>query len=211
MTAMAKNTQPVHDQVVDQIPQAQVQSGAGVADGLDLSRLRISQDFSGTVSGKKLVTTIPLRKPGRFDWIRVHPEQEWRMSVWTLTEERETFVVAPDLAAGLPSDVVPKELVPTITRQGTLTLWPLRLPGPDGRIDGWSASAREAANRAIHKWVRVAANMELGAYEVFEAVGTIPEPSWPDLSFNEMLRIAVKGRVIDSSDHPILKKLRGEM
>ena len=32
----------------------------------------------------------------------------------------------------------------------------------------------------MEKWVRVTANMSLGAYEIFEASGDLPEPVWPD-------------------------------
>jgi hypothetical protein len=52
--------------------------------------------------------------------------------------------------------------------------------------------------------------MNLGAYEVSEAAADWPEPEWPDLPFNEILRIAFKGRVIETLDHATLKRLRGE-
>jgi hypothetical protein len=61
----------------------------------------------------------------------------------------------------------------------------------------------------MHRWVRVAANMALGAYEVFEASANIPEPAWPDLSFPELLKIAFQDRLVDRPDHPVILKLRG--
>ena len=65
--------------------------------------------------------------------------------------------------------------------------------------------------RAVGKWVRVSANMSLGAYEICEATGSLSAPQWPALPFSEILRIAFKDRLhIDSIDHPMLKKLRGE-
>lgn len=75
----------------------------------------------------------------------------------------------------------------------------------------WNRSALEAANIAQTHWVRVAANMSLGAYEVFEATGDLPEPEWPSQDFAELLRIAFKGKYIDSPDHAVLKRLRGEV
>ena len=107
--------------------------------------------------------------------------------------------------------MVAKELVPAITRQGVLFLWPLRVPGEFGKTDNWLASAREAAAHAVHAWVRVQSNMSLGAYEVYEAVGAIPDPVWPELSMDDIVRIAVRGRVISTIDHPVLRKLRGEI
>lgn len=61
-------------------------------------------------------------------------------------------------------------------------------------------------------WVRIAANMSLGAYEVFVAAGeNLPEPTWPEVDFQTLLRTAFKGHFIQSFDHPVLRRLRGEV
>jgi hypothetical protein len=88
-------------------------------------------------------------------------------------------------------------------------LWPVRLPGPDGKLNEWWRSAAEAAELAMTRWVRVKANMDLGAYEIFSATGTLQDPTWPELSFNELLRIAFRDRVVDNIGHPVVKRLRG--
>ena len=53
--------------------------------------------------------------------------------------------------------------------------------------------------------------MSLGGYEVFEALSNLSDPEWPDdgINFNRLVEIAFRGRIIDSIDHPIVKKLRG--
>jgi hypothetical protein len=96
-----------------------------------------------------------------------------------------------------------------ISRQGVLHLWPARLPTSDGKVNVWHSSAIEAAQLAMKRWVRVKANMGLGAYEIFEAASTIPDPEWPDLPLQELLRIAFKGRLVDRLDHAVIKRLRG--
>lgn len=58
--------------------------------------------------------------------------------------------------------------------------------------------------------LRVAANMSLGAYDVWQTEGPLPEPQWPETSFKDSLRTAFKDRLIDTLDHPVLKRLRGE-
>jgi len=55
------------------------------------------------------------------------------------------------------------------------------------------------------------ANMSTGAYDIDEAHGKLGEPEWPELSMGELLKIAFKDRYIDSYDHPVLKRLRGEI
>ncbi len=73
-----------------------------------------------------------------------------------------------------------------------------------------TVSALEAASRASGHWVRMASNMPLGAYDVYETAANWPAPQWPTESFSDLLRVAFKGRLIDSLDHPVLKRLRGE-
>ena len=102
-------------------------------------------------------------------------------------------------------------LFTAINRQGNVFLWSVRLPGPDGKIDSWSKSAMEAANMAMNGWVRMASNIPLGAYDVWETTAPLPEPKWPDVPFKELLRIAFKDHYIDTLDHPVLKRLRGEL
>jgi len=179
----------------------------------DPSRLRLSQNFAETVGVKKALLTVPVRKPGRQDFIRVHPGADYRLetAVLELKDDRETYLVEPSLWHELPGEIVPKVLFTTINRQGVLTLWPVRLPGEDGRHDAWNCSALDAAHIAQSRWLRVAANMSLGAYEVYEATGDLPEPAWPEASFQEILKIAFKARFITDLAHPVIRRLRGEM
>jgi hypothetical protein len=116
----------------------------------------------------------------------------------------------PDIAAALPAEFRSMMLYTTINRQRSLALWPVKLPEPDGRTLEWHRSANEAAERAMRVWIRITANMNLGAYDIFEATGKIPEPEWPAHTFQDLLRIAFRERIIDSFDHPVLKRLRGE-
>jgi len=182
-------------------------------DPFDPSRLRLSQDFAATVGVKKALITVPVRKPSKQEFVRVHPNEAYRLetAVLELKEERETYLVEPSLWPELPSELTPKVLFTTMNRQGVLTLWPVRLPGEDGRLDEWNASALEAAEMARRHWVRVVANMGLGAYEVYEATGNLPDPIWPELTFSEILKVAFKGRYITEIDHPVIRRLRGEL
>jgi len=178
----------------------------------DPQKLRLSQSYGASAGVKKLTTTIPVRKPGKQDYVRVHPDPTYRIetAVLEIKEEQETFLVAQELWDELPGELTPKVLFTTINRQQVTSLWPIRLPGDDGRIDTWNGSAMEAATFAQKQWVRICSNKSLGAYDVFQATGEIPEPEWPDLNLGQILEIAFKGRYIKEFDHPALKRLRGE-
>jgi len=153
-----------------------------------------------------------VRKPDRQWFVRVNPDPTWRLDtpVLHLKEERETYLVDPSLWTSMPGELVPTALFTAVNRQEVVFLWPVRLPGTDGRIDEWSRSALTAATMALDGWVRVAANLSLGAYEVFKASADLPDPKWPDVEFRTFLAIAFGERFIGTPDHPVLKRLRGE-
>ena len=181
-----------------------------IGSAFDPSSLRLTQDFA-SLGVKKALTTVPVRKANRQDFIRVHREEQYRLqtALLELKEERETYLVDPSLWGELASEIVPKVIFTSINRQGVVSLWPIRLPDETGRLDDWNQSALDAATLAMNEWIRVTANMSLGAYEVFTAPPGIPEPSWPEYSFKQLLNIAFRGRFIQDLDHPVVRRLRG--
>jgi hypothetical protein len=194
---------------------APTQPPVSAPDPFSPESLRLSQDFAANLGVKKVLMTVPVRKPDKTWFVRVHPGEDYRLQTYVveLKEERETYLVARPLWEQLAGETTfsPRALYTAVNRQGVLFLWPIRLPGPDGKLDDWNQSALEAALAAQTSWVRVQANMALGAYDVFKAAASLPEPTWPDKPFDELLTVAFKGRFIDSLDHPVLKKLRGEV
>lgn len=183
----------------------------------DPESLRIATGGGENLSIKKVITTIPVKKPSREMYVRTSPKSEHTIDLLLLElkDESEVYVVSPALHEALMGEatVSVKTLVVTKTRQSIIILWPLKSPSGNGRTDHWSASAWQAAARAKHKWTRMVANMSLGAYDIYTAEkSVIPEPTWDDLpTMQEMLEIAFRGKFIDSYDHPVLKKLRGEI
>ena len=85
-------------------------AAAGGNGDLDLARLRLGQDFADKVGVKKALLTVPVRKPDRQSFVRVHPDPSWRLdtAVLTLKEERETYLhrLAFQMLAGASLDPV---------------------------------------------------------------------------------------------------------
>jgi hypothetical protein len=187
--------------------------GPAQESSFDLDSLRLPQDFGSIIGVQRLLTTVPVRKPHRQEFVRVHADERWRMqtAVLEVKETRETYLVDRSLWSDLLGEPIPKMLFTTINRQGTVFLWPIRLPGEDSRLDPWSQSALEGAHLAMHGWVRVSANQSLGAYEIFRANGLLDDPPWPKTDFHMIVQIAFKNRFIKSLDHPELRRLRGEL
>jgi hypothetical protein len=182
-------------------------------DPFDLKVLRLDQSFVEAAGVKKLLTTVPVRRPSPQDFVRVHADPNYRsaLALIELRDDREIYLLPPDIARQLPGEFVMANVFTAINRAGVVHLWPVKLPPPDGRVVEWHRSAAEAAELAMRKWIRMKANMQLGAYEIFESQGIIPEPEWPTLPFNELLRIAFRDRYVGSLDHAVVKRLRGHV
>jgi hypothetical protein len=183
-----------------------------VPDPYDPESLRLDQSFVETSGVKKLLTNVPVRKPNNQDFVRVHPDEAYRLTaaIIELKDDREVYLVLPHVAHQLPGECSPVVLHTAINRQGVTFLWPVKLPTPDGKVNEWHRSAAEAAVRAMKCWLRVKADMALGAYAMFEASSTIPEPIWPTATLKELLKIGFRDRLVDGLGHPVIKRLRGE-
>ena len=206
---MAKSTKTIPAAVQEN--QNKTQGPKGL-EGFELESLRVSQDFVKDSGVKKLLTTVPVRKPNRQDFVRVHPESSYVLDTMLLNlkEERETYLIDPSLRDGITRELTFTRLALAVNRQKVVFLWQLRLPDSSGKTDAWSLSAMEAYEEAKRRWVRVSANMSLGAYEIYEALGDLSDPEWPEETMTEIVRIAFRNSFIDSYDHPVLRRLRGE-
>ena len=180
-------------------------------DPYELSKLRVPQEFLETANVRKLITTIPARKPGPQDFVRVHSSPAYRdlMAFLELKDDRETYVVNLNEVPDLQPECFIATLFTAITRSGVLFVWPVRVPAADGRQNEWHVSQSTAAQMAMQNWIRMKANMSLRAYEIFVAESAIPDPIWPDLTFAQIYRIAFKDRLINDPSHPVIKRLRG--
>ena len=152
------------------------------------------------------------RKPNRHEFVRVRPGEDCRLQTAIFEDKvsRDTYLVDRSLYAELGVEIFPVCLFTTITRQGDLFLWKVRLPGADGRSNAWNESALAAAQLAEKAWTRVAANMPAGMYDTFQAAGELADPEWPELTFAEILKLCFRDRLINAVEHPVIRALRGE-
>jgi hypothetical protein len=179
----------------------------------DLDSLRINPDTLSGAKAKELLLHVPVRRPSRTEFVRVNPDPGMTLAtgVFIDREERgECYLVHPSLWDALEGEYKSMLLVFAITRHNVPILWPIGQPDDRGRSNAWHEVARTAAERAKSQWIRLIPDMRLGSYRVYPAEGDIPEPVWPTCDFRELMKIAFKGRVIDTIDHPIIRdKLRG--
>jgi len=184
----------------------------------NLDQLRLSQDHMAAIGLKKELMTVPVRKPSKEWFVRVHPDPDYRLetAVIEFKEDSEVYLVDRTLWSELAAEPTfsPRLFLTGISRPGNVVfLWPIRLPGEDGRLDSWNQSAIEIATTiATEKWVRISSNRHLAAYEPYVAAASDSwgEPQWPEKKFSQLVRLAFRHSLIDNLEHPALKRLRGE-
>ena len=114
-------------------------------DPFDLASLRLNPSFLETAGVKKLLTTVPARKPSPQDFVRVHPAPEYRenFAMIDLKDDREEFVVVPAIMSELTNEIVYKTVFTAVNRQGVTFLWPIRLLAPDDKPNGLGRHAKQ--------------------------------------------------------------------
>lgn len=186
----------------------------GPPDPFDPAALRLSADYSEGLGVRKVITTVPNRKPNKSEWFRVRPGEEWQLQTAVLELERGverlTYLVAPALWPELSGEIAHALLLPCVNRANDLFMWRIKLPGADGRPNSWTESALEIAKAAETTWCRMVSDTANGIYTHFVSTANWPEPKWPALSLSEIMKLAFRGRMIDSLHHPVLQELRGD-
>lgn len=120
-------------EVVTQVDSSQAMSHAEPPDPFDPAALRLSSDYSEGLGVKRLITTIPCRKPNKTEWFRVRPGEEWRLTTLVLETDgvdRRTYLVSPTLRDQIADNLAPALLVMCVNRAGDPFLWRVKLPLP---------------------------------------------------------------------------------
>jgi len=180
---------------------------------MDLKSLRLPATYGATLGVKKLLTNVPVGKPKKPQFFRTHTSDEMTFAAMLLEqkENRESYLVMPDVAQEISELVRPMQLHAAIDRQNNVFLIPVPLPGESGARNPWAESLAQAVEHAKLKWIRIAANMSAGGYDVYEAEGALPEPEWLVHDIETLVKVAFRGKIISGLDHPVVQSLLGKV
>lgn len=175
--------------------------------------LRLAQGQIDFAHGSPVLVDVPIDKPPKAHFFRVRPGEEYSAAFSLLDAGKMggegRYAITPQVA-GLAADQTRfVQLRQAVTQFGATCLLPVPLPGSDGRTNPWHVSLARAVKLAETRWIRISADMQRGAYTVFEALGHLGEPQWPTESFDELLELAFRDRIIESEDHPLIQQLLG--
>jgi hypothetical protein len=189
-------------------------NASNVFDNLDAIRRASPTDL---VNEKTVEVHLPVRKPKPREHFRVcdDPEMSALLSVYVHKPEgsmdEEIYFVMPSMETYLQEQEALRtvQVVLCRTLAGVLFLWALPVHDGIGAARSHVTSARAVAKLALTRWVRMKWRRADNAYFAKQAEDEHPPPVWPDQSFNELLKLGFRDRIIDSLDHPVLKELRG--
>jgi hypothetical protein len=185
-----------------------------VLDPFDPSTYKLSQTLAAAAGVKKVLTELPVCTPNKAWWVRRHADPGYSLTAWVieLKDMQETYLVLPPLWSSLMGEACfkPKTFHLAVNMQGKLFLWGVRRPADDTKEpDRWMRAPLEAVRLAKDRWTRITWN-ELTREHDVATCDSDAEPEWPDLPFRDLLKLAFKNYVIDTPDHPVLRRLRGQ-
>jgi hypothetical protein len=182
----------------------------------DPARLRLSHAYLNREVTETLIDDVPVRKPGKQEFFRVHPSHQMDacgLLTYELTGEK--YLVDPVLVERLDEKaeelcIRSVSLYLCISRQKDLFLWDVGLPHPDKKEIKWHTTARNAAREAQHFWIKLVPKQSAGKYLTERAIVEIDEPKWPTMEFPQILKVAFENHYIDSMDHIVIKKIQAK-
>jgi hypothetical protein len=177
----------------------------------DIEGLRSVDDYAETGAVKAVLTDVPVGRPKDQTWFKIHPRLGLSMVLFRSQSDNEFYVVTPPMRRFFPTGLRFYQLYVGITSRGGLFIWPIQLPGNDGYLNRWPASAHEAARTAMQSWCRITSARDQGCYLCATPLNDLGPARWPDeLSLTHILRLGFGTRKVETPDHPLVKQLRGE-
>lgn len=119
---------------------------------VDTGRRARQPECSATVY-PQVLTTVPVRKPKRAEFFRVHPNHilDTHLLERDTGMEKESYPVTPEVQHLVVSELRPVRLFTAITKHGTVFLWPVKMPTAENdnlrRISNSALQGAETARR----------------------------------------------------------------
>jgi hypothetical protein len=182
------------------------------ADADDLNGLWLDTSLGDGLTDTRL-HSVPVGKPSTFFRVIADPAYRRLTEIYThkvegQVEEQHYLIDKP--MHGVIDEARRATLVACVYRDGSVRLWPLKLPKEGEKDNEAWMTARSAARIAMERWVKLL--WQRRAYLTRDAQpGYAPDPDVSKLpTFNELVRLAFGDHgIIRDRDHPIVKDLFG--
>lgn len=188
---------------------------------IDFEAMKVPADRKIKVT--PVLSTITVGKPSKTAFFRIRCGEGWDpVEVYTFApdgagKDSQTYLVMP-VCHGLLHDMgllMPaKFYMYQVFGSGVLKIdYISQKPDRAGNLSRYHITRMEAYEAAKSQWIRMQANQEAGYYTWALAEDILPDPVWPKKpeTLEDAMEIAFKGFIIDSLEHPEIKKLKGKL
>jgi hypothetical protein len=189
-----------------------------VIEGLDEDEIefqKLRRDLPG-VKGASAIGIVSItvgKKPETNEYFRTHQDFMPVVPIVDLEVgmERQFFAVTDDMVAalaGIGITVSDHRLYMVITPQGAVRIIPINIESDDE----YTHTKELGLIAGMKGWHRLYTDRAEKKYKVFPAPpGRFSDPVWPELKQAKIFRLAFrdKGRMIDSTNHPLFLKWAG--
>ena len=155
---------------------------------------------------------VVCRKPEATEFFRVFADPEYIMGPVSIVEYgnmKEIYILAPEIENQLTGDFSTGCLVACISSTGQVFVWAVKTADRNGRGNDWFDSAWKAVEAAKDRWVKLKSNFKIKGYDLISPQVDQLDPEWPSDSMDNYVELALGDKIIDSSDHEIVQKLKG--
>ena len=161
------------------------------------------------IDQQKSQLEIQIRNSFPNEYLRTNSDFE--KPYWVLEGKKDgpLHLVNPILVPQLEGDVKNITFVLCINRDGEQFIMPCKSPSYPN--EPYATTRLEGVEAARSKWIRIRLKNGEKGYVIIPATGNFPDPIWPAEPFKAILTRAFGGRYIMNLDHPVLKRLRGEI
>ena len=183
-------------------------------DPFDPMNLGISTDYAAAINAKASTKPFELRAPNDQEFFRTSPRENHHLVVGSIADKQDmgkvyivSGVLLEEVKLKFPKAVRAVELVLTQILVGASLVWPV--PLAEDRGGKWNSTQRAACAQGKTRWTNKTSGR--GEYDILPVDNpkVVDWDSFPP--FRDILRQAASERLIDSLEHPLLKKLRGEI
>lgn len=155
-------------------------------------------------------------RPPRDDWFRAHPEGAMATGMTLIKGKMgELHAVRTELIPVADPEItkalVRASVTACMTVDGAKFLWVILRPAGNANQQHYD-NAISARDLARSTWIRFYwdANQE-SHITVTPKHSTAADPKWPDATLDAWIDKAFRGKFIDNLDHPLFRKIRGEL
>jgi hypothetical protein len=179
-------------------------------DAIEFKKLR--RDLPGVkgASAIGIVSITVSKKPENNEFFMTHPDFMPIIPIVNIEVgmERQFFAVTDEMVvalAGIGITVSDHRLYMVVTPRGAVRIIPVNVTSENE----YDRTREIGLIEGTKGWVRLYTDRENKNYKVFPApAGRYSDPIWPELKHAKIFRLAFrdKGRMIDSTNHPLFLK-----